>query len=196
VVLEAALAEADRRFTTVVLASEKESLYARFGFRPRALQVHVAAGTDAHARARPLDVRRAEDARVWVEAMRTRVALSDRFAVLDRGAVNTFDALNVDGTSAPLWHDEELDAVYYARREGNRVIVDDLFVARPIEGERLLSGLPWSCAEVAFGFDPQKLGLAARAEPRPYEPADDRLLVRGGEIPSDAPVAWPAYSFT
>jgi GNAT superfamily N-acetyltransferase len=195
-VLAAALAAADARYATVVLSSEKEALYAKFGFAPRSLHLFVTPGLDGEGRARPLDVGRAEDARLWLEAMRTRVALSRRFAVLDRGAVNTFDAMNIDGSHAPLWHDERLGVVYYARLDGGRVVIDDLFAPAPVDGACLLAGLPWTCREVVFGFDPEALGLPVRVEPRRCAPGDDRLLIRGPLVDERVPLAWPAYSFT
>lgn len=195
-VLSAALEHADARYPAVVLASEKEALYAKFGFSPRLLHQFVVAGGRAEGRARALDVRMSPDARLWVEAMQTRVAMSNRFAVLDRGAVNTFDALNVDGSHAPLWHDPEIGAVYYARLDGTRVVIDDLFAADPVEGTRLLAGLPWKTDSVAFAFDPERLGLEARVEPRPYAAADDRLMIRGPLVDAGVPLGWPTYSFT
>lgn len=194
-VLAAALAACDERYPACVLASEKEALYAKFGFSPRGLQVFVAHGSAGGGAARPLDCSRADDAAVWVAAMRTRAALSDRFAVLDRGAINTFDALRVDGSHAPLWHDERLGVVYYARRAGARVVIDDVFARGPFDGEALLAGLALAGVEVVFGCDPELLGLATRAEPIAYAEADDRIQIRGGLIGEDARVAWPAYSF-
>jgi GNAT superfamily N-acetyltransferase len=195
-VLTAALAAADERYPAVVLASEKEALYARFGFRARGLHVFAAHGVAGGGGARPLDVSRADDAALWLAAMRTRTALSDRFSVIDRGAINTFDAINRDGTHAPLWIDERLGAVYYARVEGGRVIVDDVFAAGPCDGEALLAGMALAGEAVVFGCDPQRLGLATECVPVAYAAADDRLQIRGALVDDDVPVAWPTYSFT
>lgn len=194
--IAAGLAEADRRgYPAVVLASEKVALYAKFGFRPRRIHWFVTRGSAGGGQARALDAARPGDAERWVTAMRTRAALSDRFAVLDRGAINAFDALNTDGSHAPLFVDEAVGAVYYARQEGARVVIDDVFAARPFDGERLLAGLPFACEEVAFGCDPGLLGLAARVEEIPYGPKDDQLQVRGTLVDEAVPVGWPAYSF-
>lgn len=195
-VLEAALAAADERYPAVVLASEKEALYAKFGFAARELHVFVAHGTRGDGGARQLDVSRPEDAALWVAAMRGRAALSDRFSVIDRGAINTFDALNRDGTSAPLWIDDRLGVVYYARVEGGRVVIDDVFAPGPIDGEALLAGLALAGDEVVFGCDPGECGLALRCTPVAYAETDDRLQIRGALVDASVPVSWPAYSFT
>ena len=196
-VMTAALAAADERgYPAVVLASEKESLYARFGFRVRGLQVFAAHGARGGGGARALELGRDEDAAIWVDAMRSRGALSDRFAVLDRGLLNAFDAVNSDGTHAPLWFDERLGAVYYARQDGGRVIVDDVFAAGPFDGEALLAGMALGGDEVVFGCDPGLLGLRTQARAVEYAPADDRLQMRGRIAGDDeGPIAWPVYSF-
>lgn len=196
-VMAAALAAADERgYPAVVLASEKVSLYAKFGFRVRQLQVFAARAVAGGGGARALDLGREEDAKIWVSAMRSRGALSDRFAVLDRGLLNAFDAVNRDGTHAPLWLDERLGAVYYARQEGGRVIVDDVFAAGPFDGEALLAGMALSGDEVVFGCDPGLLGLTTQARASEYAAADDRLQMRGRIAGDDeGPIAWPVYSF-
>jgi ribosomal protein S18 acetylase RimI-like enzyme len=195
-VLTAALAAADERYPAVVLASEKETLYAKFGFQPRALHVFVAHGVAGDGGARRLDLGRADDAALWVGMMRARGAVSDRFAVLDGGAVNAFDAVNRDGSHAPLWADDRLGVVYYARRDGGRVVIDDVFAAGPFDGEALLAGLALAGDEVVFGCDPELLGLETRVEIVPYSVKDDRLMIRGVLVDDEVPVAWPAYSFT
>lgn len=196
-VLAAALAAAEARgYPAVVLGSEKEELYAKFGFRVRALQVHVARGVRGGGGARALDPGRAEDAEIWVRAMRTRGALSERFAVLDRGLLNAFDAVNRDGTHAPLWFDERLGVVYYARAEEGRVVIDDVFAPGPFDGEALLAGLALAGEEVVFGCDPQGLGIATRTRAVAYAAKDDRIQMRGRIAGDDeGAIAWPAYSF-
>lgn len=196
-VLTAALGEADRRgYPAVVLASEKEALYARFGFRARALRTYVARGADGRGGARALDLRNGEDAAAWVTAMRSRGALSRRFAVLDRGLLNAFDAVNRDGSHAPLWIDEALGVVYYARQEEGRVVIDDVFAAEPFDGEALLAGLALAGEEVVFGCDPESLGLVTRTREVVYAPKDDRLQMRGRIAGDDeGAIAWPVHSF-
>lgn len=195
-VLEAALAACDERYPAAVLASEKEALYAKFGFSPRGLHVFVAHGSRGGGAARRLDASRAEDAALWAGAMRTRAALSHRFAVLDRGGINAFDAYDVDGSHAPLWHDERLGVVYYARVDGRSVVIDDVFAPAPFDGEALIAGLALAGEEVVFGCDPGLLGLATRTRDIVYAAKDDRLLIRGSVVGEDVRVAWPAYSFT
>lgn len=196
-VMEACLAAADERgYPAVVLGSEKEALYAKFGFRVRGLENYVTHGVDGRGGARALELARAEDAAIWVAAMRSRGALSDRFAVIDRGLLNAFDAVNRDGTHAPLWLDERLGVVYYARVEDGRVIVDDVFAAGPFDGEALLAGMAVAGEEVVFGCDPAGLGLRAQARAIAYAPKDDRIQMRGRIAGDDeGPIAWPAYSF-
>lgn len=196
-VMTACLAAADGRgYPAVVLGSEKVGLYAKFGFRVRALQTFVAHGVDGGGGARALDLKRADDAGIWTSAMRSRGALADRFAVLDRGLLNAFDAVNVDGSHAPVWLDERLGVVYYARAEDGRVIVDDVFAPGPFDGEALLAGMALAGEEVVFGCDPGGLGIAAEARAAAYAEKDDRIQIRG-RIPGDdeGPIAWPAYSF-
>lgn len=193
-VLEAALAGCDARFPGAVLASEKLALYARFGFSPRALHRFVARGAAGRGHARRLDLSRPDDAALFTAAMRGRAALSDSFAVLDDGAIHAFDAVHPDGTHAPLWHDERLGAVYYARAEAGRVTIDDVFAPAPFAGEALLDGLALAGEEVAFHFDPGLLGLTTRIEAVPYGPKDDRLQFRGPVIAAPS-VAWPRYAF-
>ena len=116
--------------------------------------------------------------------------------MLDRGLLNAFDAVNRDGTHAPLWFDERLGAVYYARQDGGRVIVDDVFAAGPFDGEALLAGMALGGDEVVFGCDPGLLGLSTQARAVEYAPADDRLQMRGRIAGDDeGPIAWPVYSF-
>lgn len=196
-VLAASLAAADERgYPAVVLASEKEALYAKFGFRVRGLQVHVAHGVPGGGGARALDLSRGEDAAVWVRAMQTRGALSDRFAVLDRGLLNAFDAVNRDGTHAPLWIDEALGVVYYARQDGGRVVIDDVFAPGPFDGSALLAGLALAGDEVVFGCDPSGLGLRTSVEVVSYSPMDDRFQMRGWiDGDDEGAIAWPVYSF-
>jgi hypothetical protein len=141
-----------------------------------------------------LDLTAPADRAIWTDALCGRMPLSRRFAVLDRGPVNCFDAALPRGGFAETYHAAALGAVIYAREVDGAVVVDDVIATRPVDGAALLASLPFTAARVDCRFDAGELGLTP--EPLPLGPSDDPLMIRGALVDPSVPVAWPTYSFT